>query len=207
MKKFSVYICDDHLLFLESIEAYMSLQEKYELVGKANNMDDAWNDIQEMKPEIILIDYHLKLKNGLDLLELIRQSNLNNFCFMLTMRRDVNIRNKARQIGANGYLLKSMGAEEMISVFDLFTSERTGFYDSLANESFLTQLNNEKRLSSRELEIAKLVCKEFSTEEIANMLSLSQHTVSTHRKNILKKLNVKNSIDLLMTLKQTYGVE
>ncbi len=207
MKTYRLYICDDHMLFLESIEAYINLQEKYELVGRAENIEDAWNDIQLLKPDIILIDYHLKTKNGLELLELIKQSDLVNICLMLTMRRDVNIRNKARQLGADGYLLKSIGAEDMMGVFDLFTSEHIEFYDSLVNENMSNGVFGEKRLSSRELEIAKLVCKEFSSEEIANMLKLSLHTVSTHRKNILKKMKVKNSIDLLMTLKETYGVE
>ena len=207
MKTYRIYICDDHMLFLESIEAYISLQENYELVGRAENVENAWTEIQLLKPDIILIDYHLKTKNGLELLELIKQSDLKNICLMLTMRRDVNIRNKARQMGADGYLLKSIGAEDMIGVFDLFTAEHIDFYDSLANESKSNGVFGEKRLSSRELEIAKLVCKEFSSEEIANMLKLSLHTVSTHRKNILKKMKVKNSIDLLMTLKETYGVE
>lgn len=207
MKTYRIYLCDDHMLFLECIEAYMSLQEKYELVGRADNIDCAWTDIQKLNPDIILIDYHLKSKNGLDLLSLIRESNMKNICFMLTMRRDVNIRNKARKMGANGYLLKSIGAEELIHIFDLFTSERSAFYDSLANENASDGVFSEKRLSTRELEIAKLVCKELSSEEIANLLKLSLHTVSTHRKNILKKMKVKNSIDLLMTLKETYGVE
>ena len=207
MKTYRIYICDDHMLFLECIEAYISLQENYELVGRAENVENAWTEIQLLKPDIILIDYHLKTKNGLELLELIKQSDLKNICLMLTMRRDVNIRNKARQMGADGYLLKSIGAEDMIGVFDLFTAEHIEFYDSLANENSPNGVFGEKRLSSRELEIAKLVCKEFSSEEIANMLKLSLHTVSTHRKNILKKMKVKNSIDLLMTLKETYGVE
>lgn len=207
MTTYKVYICDDHMLFLESIEAYINLQEKYELIGRADNIEDAWRDIQNIHPDIILIDYHLKSRNGLDLLELIRKADMHNTCFMLTMRRDVNIRNKAKEMGANGYLLKSIGAEDMIGIFELFTSERTEFYDSLANENSSKGVFAEKRLSTRELEIAKLVCKEYSSEAIATMLNLSLHTVSTHRKNILKKMKVKNSIDLLMTLKETYGIE
>lgn len=207
MRPFRIYICDDHMLFLESIEAYISLQEQYELVGRADNVDDAWKDIQTLHPDIILIDYHLKSKNGLDLLKQIRSSDMKNICFMLTMRRDMTIRNKARELGADGYLLKSIGAEEMIHVFDLFTNYRTDFYDSLATDNESKSIICEKKLSARELEIAKLVCKEYSSEAIANMLNLSLHTVSTHRKNILKKMKVKNSIDLLMTLKETYGIE
>ena len=206
MKKYSIYICDDHLLFLESIEAFFNLQEKYICIGHASTLEKAYSEIIELKPDIILIDYHLKEKNGLDLLYMIRASSIESVCLMLTMRRDVNIRNKAKELGGNGYLLKSIGAEEMMLAFEKITQGSQRFFDSLEQERVKNGEEDRKTLSNRELEIAKLVCKEFSTEEIASKLNLSVHTISTHRKNILKKLKLKNTIDLLKTLNETYGV-
>ena len=207
MNKTTIYICDDHLLFLESIEAFFNLQEKYHCIGHADTIEKAITEIKALVPDIILIDYHLKKENGLDLLHLIRSNGIESRCFMLTMRRDVAIRNKAKELGGSGYLLKSIGAEEMINAIETIMEGKTEFYDSLEQEYLIAGNKNEKRLSPRELEIAKLVCKDYSSEEIATKLGLSLHTVSTHRKNILKKMNAKNTIDLLMMLKETYGVE
>jgi DNA-binding NarL/FixJ family response regulator len=123
------------------------------------------------------------------------------------MRRDVSIRNKAKELGGNGYLLKSIGAEDLMLAIEKITQGSGRFFDSLEQERLKSGEGETKLLSNRELEIAKLVCKEFSSDEIAEKLNLSFHTISTHRKNILKKLKLKNTIDLLKILNETYGVE
>jgi DNA-binding NarL/FixJ family response regulator len=203
-KKYSIYICDDHRLFLESIEVFISLQEKYHCVGHAETVEHAFQDVVRLKPDLILIDYHLNESNGMELLEKIKQAAIPSLCLILTMRRDVNIRNRALELGAKGYLLKTIGAEEMLRVFDLITGNRRHFYDSIEVEKMSKASSTEKQLTERELEVAKLVCKELSSEKIAEALHLSLHTVNTHRKNILKKINAKNAIDLMNYLKEKY---
>lgn len=207
MKKKSIYICDDHLLFLESIEAFFNLQEKFFCIGHANTMEMAFAEILELKPDVVLIDYHIKDKNGLELLSMIRNAAIESKCFMLTMRRDVLIRNKAKEMGGNGYLLKSIGAEEMMLAIEKIMNGSARFFDSLEQEKIKSGGQERIILSNRELQIAQLVCKEFPSEAIATKLKLSLHTVSTHRKNILRKLKLKNTLDLLKTLNETYGIE
>jgi DNA-binding NarL/FixJ family response regulator len=207
MKKKSIYICDDHLLFLESIEIFFNLQENYFCIGHANTIEMAFAQIIELKPDVILIDYHIKDKNGLELLRMIRNAALESKCFMLTMRRDVLIRNKTKEMGGNGYLLKSIGAEEMMLAIEKTMKGSERFFDSLVQERVKSGEEDTRRLSNRELQIAQLVCKEFPSEAIATKLNLSLHTVSTHRKNILRKLKLKNTLDLLKTLNETYGIE
>jgi len=203
----SIYICDDHLLFLESIEAFFNLQENYFCIGHANTMEIAFAEILELKPDVVLIDYHIKDKNGLELLSKIRNAAIESKCFMLTMRRDVLIRNKAKEMGGNGYLLKSIGAEEMMFAIEKTMNGSERFFDSLEREKIKSGGQEKRILSNRELQIAQLVCKEFPSETIATKLNLSLHTVSTHRKNILRKLKLKNTLDLLKTLNETYGIE
>ena len=202
IKKYSIYICDDHKLFLESIEVFIGLQEKYCCIGHAATIDKAFRDVLALQPDLILIDYHLNESNGLELLERIRKTSLASHCLTLTMRRDVNIRNRAQELGAKGYLLKTIGAEEMIRVFDLIVNGKRIFYDSIEVEKIARASMPEKQLTERELEIAKLVCQELSSDQIAETLHLSLHTVNTHRKNILKKINAKNAIDLMNYLKE-----
>lgn len=203
-KKYSIYICDDHRLFLESIEVFISLQEKYHCVGHAETVEHAFQDVVRLKPDLVLIDYHLNESNGMELLEKIKQAAIPSFCLILTMRRDINIRNRALELGARGYLLKTIGAEEMLRVFDLVTGNKRHFYDSIEVEKQTRSVLPEKQLSEREIEVARLVCLELSSENIAETLHLSLHTVNTHRKNILKKINAKNAIDLMNYMKEKY---
>jgi len=101
-------------------------------------------------------------------------------------------------------LLKSIGAEEMLRVFDLVTGNKRYFYDSIEIEKMSRMVVPEKQLTEREIEIARLVCLELSSEKIAETLHLSLHTVNTHRKNILRKINAKNAIDLMNYMKEKY---
>jgi DNA-binding NarL/FixJ family response regulator len=200
--KYTIYICDDHKLFLESFEVFIELQPGYTCVGSAEDPNIALEEIKLLKPDVVLIDYHLQQTNGLDLLLKVRESNPNAVCFILTMRRDAAIRNSARDLGARGYLLKSIGAEEMMKIFELALSDSIPFFDSLEKEVIKQNKDFENSvLSKRELEIAKMVCKEQTSDTIAKTLGLSLHTVNTHRKNILRKINGKNPIDLINHLK------
>ncbi|MEY4728121.1 MAG: hypothetical protein RLZZ390_645, partial [Bacteroidota bacterium] len=98
--------------------------------------------------------------------------------------------------------LKSMGAEEMMTIFELVLSDSIDFFDALEKEMLQkNKIADNEVLSKRELEIAKMVCKEQTSDAIAKTLGLSLHTVNTHRKNILRKIDGKNPIDLINHLK------
>lgn len=198
----SIYICDDHRLFLESIEIFFGLKEGFHCIGHAEDINQALADILHKKPDIILIDYHLKNENGLDLLKKIKSFGIESHCFMLTMRRDPLIRNRARELGAKGYILKTIGAEEMLHAFQQCFFDDEFFFDALVDPASKEAPEQINQLTNRELEIAKLVCMELSSEQIAAQLFLSLHTVNTHRKNILKKINAKNAIDIMNYLKE-----
>lgn len=199
---YTVYICDDHQLFLESIEVFIGMQPGYACIGHAEDASVALQDINKLKPDVVLIDYHLADSNGLELLMQVREMHPYAACFILTMRRDAAIRNKAKELGARGYMLKSIGAEEMMTVFELVLSDSIHFFDAIEKdmENQYGYLENPV-LSKRELEIAKMVCRDQTSDSIAKTLGLSLHTVNTHRKNILRKIEGKNPIDLMNYLR------
>jgi hypothetical protein len=202
MRSYSIYIVDDHRLFLESIDAFLSLQEDFECIGHATNIEEAYQDILRLKPDIVFIDYHLNDTNGLELLKKIKEENIDCISIILTMRRDINIRNKAKEIGAQGYLLKSMGAEQLVQSLHQIISLKTGFFDSIEEDLKSKDANYTKLLTPREMEITKMVIQGTPSESIAQALQLSLHTVNSHRKNILRKLNAKNPIDMMNYLRE-----
>lgn len=108
----------------------------------------------------------------------------------------------AKEMGAKGYLLKSMGAEQLIQSLNQITTLQTGFYDSIEEDLKLKDANYRHLLTAREMQIAKMVTQGISSENIALQLELSLHTVNSHRKNILRKLNAKNPIDLVNYLRE-----
>jgi two-component system nitrate/nitrite response regulator NarL len=197
MEKRSIYICDDHQLFLQSLEIFINLRNDFTCIGHADEFEKAASDITILKPDIVLVDYHMKDVNGLELLEKFMGIYPDADYFMITMRRDAGIRNQVAALGGKGYLLKTVGAEEMLRVFDQIHTSKITFYDSLSKFIPEASGQNKKRLSERELEIAHMVCREYSSEQIATELNLSLHTVNTHRKNILRKIDAKNAIDLM----------
>ena len=202
MKSFSIYIVDDHNLFLESIEAFIGLQNQYHCVGHATNCDAAFTEIANLKPDIVFIDYHLNETNGFELLKKIKEDNLDCITVILTMRRDAQIRNRAKEMGAQGYLLKSMGAEDLIKALNEIVNLQTGFYDSIEEDLKAKGAQYRNLLTGREMQIAKMVTQGISSENIAEQLELSLHTVNSHRKNILRKLQAKNPIDLMNYLRE-----
>jgi DNA-binding NarL/FixJ family response regulator len=202
MKSFSIYIVDDHNLFLESIEAFISLQNQYHCVGHTTDCDTAMKEIGGLKPDIVFIDYHLNETNGFELLKKIKEDNLDCITIILTMRRDAQIRNRAKEMGAQGYLLKSMGAEDLINALNEIVSLQTGFYGSIEEDLKAKGAEYRNLLTGREMQIAKMVTQGISSENIAEQLELSLHTVNSHRKNILRKLQAKNPIHLMNYLRE-----
>lgn len=202
MKSFSIYIVDDHNLFLESIEAFIGLQNQYHCVGHATDCQTAFREIATLKPDIVFIDYHLNETNGFELLKKIKEDNLDCITVILTMRRDAQIRNRAKEMGAQGYLLKSMGAEDLIKALNEIVNLQTGFYDSIEEDLKAKGAQYRNLLTGREMQIAKMVTQGISSENIAEQLELSLHTVNSHRKNILRKLQAKNPIDLMNYLRE-----
>lgn len=202
MRTFTIYICDDHSLFLESIEAFLNLQGKYNVIGHSTNLEKATSDIINLKPDIVLIDYHLEETTGIELLKNINDAKVDCISIILTMRRDINIRNRAKEMGAKGYMLKSIGAEQLLEGLDQITELQMEFFDSIEEEIKAKDPNYKTLLTAREMQIAKMVTQGISSEQIAEQLSLSLHTINSHRKNILRKLNAKNPIDLMNYLRE-----
>jgi DNA-binding NarL/FixJ family response regulator len=187
---------------LESIEAFLNLQGKYNVIGHSTNLGKATSDIINLKPDIVLIDYHLEETTGIELLKNINDAKVDCISIILTMRRDINIRNRAKEMGAKGYMLKSIGAEQLLEGLDQITELQMEFFDSIEEEIKAKDPNYKTLLTAREMQIAKMVTQGISSEQIAEQLSLSLHTINSHRKNILRKLNAKNPIDLMNYLRE-----
>jgi DNA-binding NarL/FixJ family response regulator len=202
-------LADDHQFILESIEILISTMPQYEVVGTYNNGKELLKALSIYEDiDLVMTDFSMPEMNGIELTYQIRQNYPNVKVILLTVSEDAKTIQEAFQAGVSGYVMKKAGKSEFEQALKTVAAGKKYYSESVVFELLnrntqVSDLVNEtideklKDLSEREIEIITLIAKELSTNEIAEQLFLSPATVETHRHNILKKLNMKNSIGLV----------
>lgn len=201
-----VFVTDDHELYLEGVCLLLNKQEGISVVGHCLSGKELLQRLPITDIDILLLDVHLPDMEEEELIISIRQIKPEIKILYLTMMRGTRYIHKLIKYGVQGYLLKNAGIEELKNA--LLTIGNGGQYFSKevnitdADTDFRNTITIEDKqvneiLSKREIEILKLICKEFSNAEIAEKLFLSISTVETHRKNLIAKLGVNNTVGLV----------
>ena len=166
--------------------------------------------IKSNSADILILDINMPEYDGIEVLKFIRQKKITQKVIILSSYDDVKLVQEVINLGANGFLSKDSAGLHIIEAInavhkgDQYFSDAiknnliklyTGENVKLGNRPESTILNS---LTPREIEVLKLITDEYSSPEIANKLNISQSTVDTYRKSLLKKTNVKNSIGLAM---------
>jgi DNA-binding NarL/FixJ family response regulator len=204
-----ILIADDHQFILESIEILISTMPQYQVVGTYSNAKDLLDALLVHDSiDLVLSDYQMPDMNGIELTYQIRQRFPQIKTILLTVSEDAQVIQEAFRAGVSGYVMKKAGKAEFELALNTVAAGRKYYSESVVFELLnqnkpVSDFVNEsvddkiKDLSEREIEIITLIARELSTNEIAQKLFLSPATVETHRHNILKKLNMKNSIGLV----------
>lgn len=188
-KPISIYLVDDHKIFSQSFQVYISSQTNFVWKGSSEGDSNTTKEILFLKPDIILLDFHLKNINGLELLKKLRDSNYKGLIVLLTMNREMEINIATKNLGGNGFINKEVDAEELLlGLEQLFKGEK----DYLELSKFTSPKINPYHLTSQENIIAELVCSGISSADISKKLNISIHTVHTHRRRVLEKTNSSN---------------
>jgi two-component system, NarL family, nitrate/nitrite response regulator NarL len=197
-------IVDDHPLVIDGLKTMLKDVGYITICGAVKNGKDALAYLDE-HPEIsvILLDINLPDTDGLRLCEQIRATNKTVKIIGLTYVNEAGIITQLIKKGGNGYLLKNMEREELITAIDQVL-DGSVYLSKAANEKIVQQLqaydlpgNNVPALTRREKEILQLLAKGLTSNEIAEKLFLSTFTVDTHRRNMLQKFNVHNTQALI----------
>jgi len=205
--KIKVVIADDHQIFIEGIKALLKDDEKVVVVGEASDGEDLLTLVASKDADVILMDINMPRLNGIEATKKIRQKFPKAKVLSLTMVEDAHRISEMMKAGASGYLLKTSGKAELISaITNVKNGERylsnevsKKLIDSVLNESQGRQMTNDRapQITNREKEIIRLIIREMTNEEIARHLNNSPMTIITHRKNLLRKLGVKNTAGLV----------
>lgn len=186
-----IAIADDHKIFAEGIRSVLKEQEWINWVGEAFNIRDAIQLYIDRRPDIYLLDYHFPDGSGYQVAEKVLSQFPEAKIIILSMENDQDIMLECKGLGVKGYIIKNLSSDELIEAIETVMHNQTCFM--WGNEVGALIKEEEGLLSKREKEIVSLISKGFTSQEIADAINLSVLTINTHRRNILRKLNLKNT--------------
>jgi two-component system nitrate/nitrite response regulator NarL len=203
-----VVLADDHVFVRDGIKSLLENEPNITVVGEATDGVEALTLIDKLQPDLLILDIRMPNLTGIEVVEQLRSKNNLVKIVMLSMHESEEYVLKSIQAGADGYLLKGSSKEEFLKA--LHTVANGGKYFSgdissiligqLTNPSLPLEskktLDEEQLITKREKEILKLLLSGKGNKEIAEALDISKRTAEVHRFNLMKKLKVKNLMEL-----------
>ena len=204
MQKISILLVDDHRLIRDSWSFILNSDPRFEVIGETSNGEEAIRIAREKRPDIILMDVNMTPINGFDATKQIRKFSPGSRIIGVSMHSMPAYAKRMLQLGAMGYVTKNSSKDEMINAVLEVHNGHKFICDEVKTilaqqelEEGTTTTNDLNNLSRRELDIINLIKEGHSSKEIALKLDISLKTVEVHRYNILKKLNLKNTVYLV----------
>ncbi|SHM35738.1 response regulator transcription factor [Flavobacterium chilense] len=202
-----VVLADDHVFVRDGIKSLLENEGNIEVLGEAMDGFEAFEVVTATKPDLLITDIRMPNLNGIELLEKLRSENIDVKIIMLTMHESEEYVLKSLKAGADGYLLKGSGKEEFLKA--LYTVASGGkFFCGDVSAILINQLTNsstsepkqnlgeQMMITKREKEILTLLLSGKGNKEVAESLAISKRTAEVHRFNLMKKLKVKNLMEL-----------
>lgn len=203
MNPVNLLIADDHTMFLQGITALLEQEPNITVIDKAINGIEALEIVKKGVIDFIILDISMPEMDGIELSKILKKQYPNVKILIVSTHSNVMVVSRLIRIGVNGYLLKNAEKEELLKAINTIASGENYFAEELeekhlSNSSRIEkQVSNLTELSSREKEILVLIAHEYNTAEIAEKTFISLNTVNTHRRNLLSKLNAKNTAGLV----------
>ena len=198
-----ILITDDHQLFREGIVNLLSASPQIEIVGQAENGQEAIEKSKALKPDIVIMDINLPVINGVVATRILHTELPAIKVLILSMHAEKHFIKEALEAGATGYLFKDCTYNQLIEAINTVYQGNKYLSAKITEVLIDDYLNKEEdpdiqqKLTERESEIFKLLVEGASTLEISKQLFISVKTVGTHKQHILEKLNLKSTVDLI----------
>lgn len=206
MSKLRILIADDHTLVREGISALLKFYDDIEVVGEASNGKEAIDKVNELNPDVVLMDIAMPGLGGLEATLEIKKRHPDTKILVLTQYSDKEYVNRFLKAGVSGYILKKAVGTELISAIRAVSKGELYLYSSIASEVVAGYLDSGKRpvkeprydsLTDREKQILKLLAEGNRHKEIANLLDISVKTVIAHQTHISEKLDIHSRAGLI----------
>jgi DNA-binding NarL/FixJ family response regulator len=199
----SIIIVDDHDIIREGIKNILRNQPEYKVIAEASSAEQAIEKVAALKPDILLLDITMPQKSGLEVLAQIQRVSRKTKILIISVHKSDAYILRALKSGVRGYLNKENAAEDLLQALRKITAGQV--YLSAAASSYLLErasrspeeMVKESVLSEREIEVMRLVVEGKTAKEIADTLFISPRTVENYKNNILKKLDLHKTSDLI----------
>jgi DNA-binding NarL/FixJ family response regulator len=213
LEKVKILLADDHNLVRTGFKKILESFEQFDVIAEAENGSEVFKLLDAKKPDLLLLDYNMPGMNGVEITEKIRATDEEIKIIIITMHDNETIILDAVGAGINGYLYKEAEMEELEHAINEVMKGKDYFSEGV-KEKIIKFHQNRKRgkfyelsdkripLTKREIEIITLISRGLNSHEIANKLFISPFTVVKHRKNILKKLTMKNFAEVVNFAKE-----
>jgi len=199
-----IVIADDHSIIREGIKSVLNSHSQYEVSGEASNGEEALELVRKFKPDVLLLDISMPKVSGLDILTRVKNECAKTKIIMITVHKMGAYVIKAVRQGVSGYINKENVVEELIPALTKVISGKTYLGETISDYLSEVMVKSEKEslsytkiLSEKELDVLRLTAEGKTAQEVADILFLSRRTVENYKNNILKKLNLHKTSDLI----------
>ena len=202
-----IVIADDHTIMRSGLRAVLERYSDMQVVGEAGDGRQAVQSVEQLRPDVIVMDVAMPNLNGIEAARQISTKNPDISVVILSMHSDESYVLRALKAGARGYLLKDSAENDLITAIRAVNQGKAFFSPAISRmlvDDYMRQLQQRgvedsyELLTPREREILQLLAEGKSNKDIARLLDLSLYTVETHRSNIMEKLNLHGIPELIL---------
>lgn len=204
----NIMLVDDHKLIRDALRSYLEKNKEYHIVAEASNGIEALDHMAKEAIDLVVMDMNMDKMDGLECTEKILEIYPNCKVLVLTMLNETLHIKRMLKAGASGYVLKSAQQEEVLKAIEMVLSGGN-YYSSEVTSTVMSNISGGKKskssmfevdpgITKREKEVLKLICKEYTNQEIADELFISLRTVDAHKRNLLEKTGAKNVAGLVL---------
>jgi len=207
MSAVRILVADDHGVVRKGLRLILERHDGLEVIGEAADGREAVRLAEELSPDIVIMDVGMPQLNGIDATAQILHRNPRAGVIILSMHSDEGYIVRALSAGAKGYLLKDSAEEDLIQAVRIVAQGRPFFSPRITQtllDDYVRQLRQKglqdsyDLLTEREKEVLQLISGGKSNKEVATILGLSVYTVETHRTNLMQKLNLHNTAEIVL---------
>ncbi|MFE3847409.1 response regulator [Flavobacterium sp. LB3P45] len=208
MPKIRIHLADDHKILIHGISSLLQTIPNFEVVGFSLNGATLFDEVTQNKTDVLILDINMPQRDGIAVIKEFAEKGFPCKVIILSSYDDLKLIKEIMKLGASSYLTKQCAGENIVeAILAVYRGEE--YFSEIVREKIFSnvtkdnpKLNNliptiNSLLTGREVEIITLISLEYSGKEISEQLYISINTVETHRKNIMKKLKLKNTISLV----------